>query len=169
MLHALSRCRAKNWRLTIVGDCPARQPTQHLARRLGIDHAIAWLGTQPSSKIPELLSQHDLCLVPSRFEGWGVVTNEAIQAGIGVLCSDRVTSKDLVEQSRAGAVFPSSNARAFASLIDEWVDTTERIEVAKLAARAYRERLSPECVGQYLHDVICHSFIGGVRPKTPWL
>ena len=169
MLHALSSCRAKNWRLTIVGDCPARQPTQHLARRLGIDHAIDWLGTQPSSEIPELLSQHDLCLVPSRFEGWGVVTNEAIQAGIGVLCSDRVTSKDLVEQSRAGAVFPSSNARAFASLIDEWVDSTERIEAAKLAARSYRERLSPASVGQYLYDVICHSFMGGVRPKTPWL
>ncbi len=169
MLQALSRCRSKNWRLTIVGECPERPKLRHLAEKLGVNGAIEWLGAQPSSGIPELLSQHDLCLVPSRFEGWGVVTNEAIQAGIGVLCSDRVTSKDLVERSGAGAVFPSSDARAFASLIDEWVESPERIEAAKLAARSYRETLSPESVGQYLHDVIRYSFMGGARPQTPWL
>lgn len=67
---------------------------------------LGWisLGAVPNSRLLEVLRSVDLLLVPSRFDGWGVVVNEALNAGCRVLCSPNVGAKDLVLKSGYGAV-----------------------------------------------------------------
>jgi glycosyltransferase involved in cell wall biosynthesis len=67
------------------------------------------------SELPELLAQHDAGLFTSRVEGWGLVLNEMLEAGLPVYATDAGGVEDLRSvlgesiQSfppRAGAVLP---------------------------------------------------------------
>lgn len=69
-----------------------------------LDSGWTSLGALPNSRLLEVLKSVDLLLVPSRFDGWGVVVNEALSAGCRVLCSPHVGAKDLVMKSSYGAV-----------------------------------------------------------------
>jgi len=169
LLRGLSRTECDNWKLTIVGDGPEAAQHRGLARRCGVAQHIDWRGAISSDRIHDLLIEHDLCIVPSRFEGWGVVTNEAIGAGVPVICSDRVASRELVENSGAGSIFPSAHPHELAKALDRYLSTPARIEAAAARAREFRDRLHPRRVAQYLADVLRHCYANApVRPQPPW-
>jgi glycosyltransferase involved in cell wall biosynthesis len=72
---------------------------------------IEYAGFQPPEKLPEYFARADVFVLPSRYDGWGVVVNQAIGAGLPVICSDAVgAGYDLVEQGVNGMLFPAGNA-----------------------------------------------------------
>jgi glycosyltransferase involved in cell wall biosynthesis len=170
MLRALAECRRHNWHLQIMGDGPGRARMQALAEARGIGPRIEWLGAQPSDRIMDLLSQNDVCLIPSRFEGWGVVCNEALQTGLAVICSDKATSRELVQASQAGKIFRSGDSSELAGCLESLLENPESIREMRHKAIAYRSRITPDVVGHYFRDVLAHVFLGeGSRPAPCWL
>lgn len=170
MIRGLGRCLYRNWRLTIIGDGPETSQLLRLAHNCGIAERTEWLGVKPSNEIPSLLAQHDICLIPSRFEGWGVVTNEALTAGLAVVCSDRTSSLDLVQASKAGVIFRCAKPRELARVMDQLLSSPELITELKARAVAYRMRISPQRVGAYMRDVLTYVFLKkGDRPYPPWM
>jgi glycosyltransferase involved in cell wall biosynthesis len=61
-----------------------------VARRLGIAGAVRWLGHKPPGAVPALYGAIDLLVVPSRYEGFGLVAAEAMAAGDAALLQDLV-------------------------------------------------------------------------------
>ena len=57
---------------------------------------IHFLGFQQSPALPEIFAAADIFVLPSRHDGWGVVVNEALGAGLPIVVSDRVGARDLV-------------------------------------------------------------------------
>ena len=170
LFRGLAYCSRENYRLTIVGGGKQEAQLRNLAEQLNISRKLDWAGIQPSCKVAGVLAASDLCVVPSRFEGWGVVTNEAIQSGTPVICSDTTTSRDLVSESRAGRIFKTANPRDLASVLDYFLGDPSRLETARHRAMGFRHRLSPRVVGQYLKAVLeCAFGLSSKRPTAPWL
>ena len=116
------------------------------------------------------LSAHDLCVVPSRYDGWGMATSEALQAGVPVLVSDASGSRDIIRASGAGVVFPSGNVHVLNSLLAQRLDNPGVIPEEKRRARAYAPKISPGNVGRYLAESFEHAFLGRMpRPQADWL
>lgn len=84
---------------------------QHLARISASARAkVQYAGFQAPENLPEYFSQADAFVLPSRYDGWGVVVNQALGAGLPVICSDAVgAGLDLVEENVNGLRFPSEN------------------------------------------------------------
>jgi glycosyltransferase involved in cell wall biosynthesis len=51
---------------------------------------IEYAGFQPPEALPAHFARADVFILPSRYDGWGVVVNQAIGAGLPVICSDAV-------------------------------------------------------------------------------
>lgn len=170
MLRGLAKCKNRNWQLDIIGTGPEQPMLEELSKKLKINSQIQWLGRLPSSHVSPALSQYDLCMVPSRFEGWGVLVNEAIQAGIGVICSDRVTSRELVQKSKAGFIYAGLSTSKLGKSLDEILIAPERILEFKQRARSYAPLISGKSVSSYLADVLKFvSHAETTRPQPPWL
>ena len=75
-----------NGQLWIVGQGPQSTFLQSLAQQLGIAHRVHFLGYR--TDVPDLLAQAQLCVVPSRREGFSYVVAEALVAGVPVLSTD---------------------------------------------------------------------------------
>jgi glycosyltransferase involved in cell wall biosynthesis len=64
---------------------------------------VRYEGFQAPERLPEYFSQADVFILPSRHDGWGVVVNQALGAGLPVITSDAVgAGLDLVESGVNG-------------------------------------------------------------------
>lgn len=79
-------------RLVVIGDGPDRAALQALAAALGLDGRVQWLGRRSNTEARHWMARAVALLVPSKFEQWGLVVNEAWMAPTLVLGSDTVGS-----------------------------------------------------------------------------
>lgn len=74
--------------LVLAGDGELRGEIEDQIQRLGIEDKVFMLGKRTDTN--ELYQMMDLFVLPSRFEGLGIVLIEAQAAGLKCICSDRV-------------------------------------------------------------------------------
>ena len=77
-------------------------------------------------------------MLPSRFDGWGAVVNEALMVGTPVICSDRCGASDLIENGRNGYVFEAGNARALRERLHSFFEDFEWDRAALASAESSR-------------------------------
>jgi glycosyltransferase involved in cell wall biosynthesis len=128
-------------------------------------------GVLPSSSIPREISEYDLVVLPSRFDGWGVVVNEALAAAVPAIVSDTCGAADLIRHGVNGFVFPSGNPDALRECILEFAQKPagERREMSSAAA-ATGESIHPRAAASYLIECVRHALAGaGEKPVPPWM
>lgn len=98
--------------LLIVGEGEQRP---HIEARLQQASAedregVAMLGFRNQSELPRFYDLCDVFVLPSIHEPWGLVVNEAMNAGKAIVVSDQVGCQpDLVEDGDNGIVFPAGD------------------------------------------------------------
>ena len=78
----------KNAVLLLAGDGELRPDVEKQVKALGLEFRVHFLGVRQD--VPELLSAMDLFLMPSRWEGLGIVLIEAQANGLPAVCSSSV-------------------------------------------------------------------------------
>ena len=74
---------------------------------------IRYEGFQAPERLPEFFTRADIFVLPSRHDGWGVVVNQAVGAGLPIITSDAVGAGfDLVEHGVNGVRVPAGDADA---------------------------------------------------------
>ena len=98
--------------LLIVGDGEMRAGLEQRARASGSD-SILFAGFRNQSEMPRLFNLSTVFVLPSRHEAWGLITNEAMAAGLPVIVSDDVgCAVDLVRDGENGFVYPVGDVTA---------------------------------------------------------
>jgi glycosyltransferase involved in cell wall biosynthesis len=115
-----------------------------------------------------IIAGHDLLVLPSRHDGWGVVVNEALCVSVPVVCSDQVGARALVERFGAGAVFESGNAASLAALIKDLLLDNRRLATMRTAAGVAADAIQPEVAAQYLLAVVNAAPAGRTAIESPW-
>ena len=105
-------------RLLIAGEGTLRDRIIHA---VVATPSVRYLGRLMGDDLWEAYAAADICIVPSRFEPWGLVVNEAMAAGLPVIVTDCVGSApDLVRDGSTGIVVPTASpvdfTRAMAKL-----------------------------------------------------
>ena len=101
--------------LTIVGKGELEQELKTLAKE-----NINFRGFIENDKLPEVYKEHDIFILPSRSETWGLVVEEAIYWGLPVVVSDRVgCSNEMVNTPQTGVTFELDNIDSFNSAIND--------------------------------------------------
>lgn len=85
-LLALAKIKTRDWQLSVLGQGPLAKTYQNLAKNLGIDSRIDWLGFQPNPS--QFYISHDVLLMPSRTEGFPNTVLEATAVGLPVIAFD---------------------------------------------------------------------------------
>jgi glycosyltransferase involved in cell wall biosynthesis len=106
---------------------------------------IRYEGFQPPERLPEFFARADVFILPSRYDGWGVVVNQALGAGLPVITSDAVgAGLDLVENGVNGLRFPAGDADQLQHCIERLVASRETARAWGEASRRRALDLTPE-------------------------
>jgi len=77
------------WRFVICGTGPDEARLRRLARRLGVEPRVEFLGWRPREEVIRLLEKADVFLYPSLHDEASFAVVEASSGGLPVLCLDR--------------------------------------------------------------------------------
>jgi glycosyltransferase involved in cell wall biosynthesis len=115
LLDAFCRIRKQNPEATLdlVGSGSLEEELRQGTRRLGIESAVAFLGTKTPEDIGRLLMSSAAMILPSHTEPWGLVVNEALSFGCPVVVSDVCGCvPELVRDGVTGYSFPAGDVDA---------------------------------------------------------
>ncbi|MEO8558254.1 MAG: glycosyltransferase family 4 protein [Rhodospirillales bacterium] len=122
--------------LLVAGDGSERPALERRIADAGLGN-VRMLGFQSQSEMAALYGLADVCLLPSRWETWGLAVNEAMNGACAIIASDRVGSApDLVQQGVNGLVVPHDDGPALSAAIHRLAtapDETRRMGRASLA------------------------------------
>jgi UDP-glucose:(heptosyl)LPS alpha-1,3-glucosyltransferase len=111
LLLAVGRIRDPQCRLVVAGKGDAR-PYRELARRLGIEPRVLWLGQRRD--VEHLYAAADVVALPALYEPFGNVHLEALASGVPVLTSARAGGSEVVTAGRTGWVVSEPTGDAIA-------------------------------------------------------
>ena len=107
LLEAFARLGEPKASLCFVGDGPLRAMLEERARALGLAERVCFAGFRNQRELPAFYDAADVFVLPSRREPWGLVVNEAMNAGRAIVVSDQVGSgPDLVKPGENGSIVP---------------------------------------------------------------
>lgn len=102
-------------RLVIAGDGPLRPALEAEARAAGIAHRVRFLGWRDD--VPRLLAGLDVLLMPSLWEGFGLVILEAMNQRVPVIASRVSAIPEIVADGETGLLVPTRDAEALADAL----------------------------------------------------
>jgi N-acetyl-alpha-D-glucosaminyl L-malate synthase BshA len=135
--------------LLMVGEGPERSSAQALARRLGLQERLRFLGTQES--IEEIAGMADVFLLPSELESFGLSALEAMACAVPVVGSDAGGLPEVVKHTESGYLLPVGDVEGMASRTLEILKDEERRREMGQAGRRRAESLfsAERVVSQY--------------------
>jgi glycosyltransferase involved in cell wall biosynthesis len=105
---------------------------KRLSNKLGLEDAVTFTGFR--SDIPALMHAFDVFVLPSRWEGFGMVFLEAMAAETPVVGSNTSAIPEVVADGETGILCEPGNVNAFADAITDL-----------LADDGRRETMSAQC------------------------
>jgi poly(glycerol-phosphate) alpha-glucosyltransferase len=105
---------------------------------------IRYAGFQAPEALPPFFAQADVFVLPSRYDGWGVVVNQALGAGLPIIASDQVgAAYDLVANGENGFHFPAGDATALGEMMRRFTDDPNLCDAMSTASRTHAAAWSP--------------------------
>jgi glycosyltransferase involved in cell wall biosynthesis len=98
--------------LVFVGDGPLKRSLEDYTSAAGLQYVL-FLGFCPPEEIPQYYAIADIFVLPSSYEPWGLVVNEAACCCLPIVTTSRVASAaDLVRHGRNGFVYPAGDVES---------------------------------------------------------
>ena len=121
LLDVLARLPASTVRLLVVGSITADPAyTRSITHRLA-DPALAgrveMLGLLPDGQVADCLAAADVLVVPSRYEGFGIVYLEGMAFGLPAIGTTSGAAREIITNGVDGFLIPPDNVDALARLL----------------------------------------------------
>lgn len=169
LLRALCGLTGPKWLLHVIGDGVDKKRALALCRQLGLSGRVRFHGILPNKEVLYNISRSDLLVLPSRWDGWGAVINEALMCGVPVVCSDRCGAKDLLDGGVRGEVVPSNSIAALREALQRRASRGRPDPTARRMIRTWAQCISGTAAANYFLAVTEALRCGGPKPVPPWL
>jgi glycosyltransferase involved in cell wall biosynthesis len=119
LLEAFARVASNlpSVRLSVMGGGPDRAELENSVPS-GLRDRVSFLGHKDAADLPDVFAKADLFVLPSRYDGWGVVVNEALAAGLPIVASNAVgAARDLVIHGRNGFIVEQGSAEELTTVL----------------------------------------------------
>jgi len=160
LVEAIAKLRSElpDMKLHIVGHDPSNY--SDLVKKRGIEKFVVFHGKVPHLMVPSYLKSADICVFPSRLEGFGIVILEAMASGVPIVASDIGSFREILSNGKYGMLFKSGNANAlFEAILGLYQDQGRSKKVATAALEAVKAYSWENIAEKYIS--LYHSLLVG--------
>lgn len=119
--------------LTVVGSGPPQETALLKAALATHEH----LPVVPHQQMAQVMRGHDVLVLPSLIEGFGLVITEALAQGLPVLATDRTGAATLFTSDESLRwIVPPASSDGIAERLEAWAHDTDALNEAKSTALA---------------------------------
>jgi glycosyltransferase involved in cell wall biosynthesis len=124
--------------LHFVGDGESKKFLLNLADELNLTNHVIFHGNLPKKQVYQMLSQFDILVQPSRYEGFGLTVVEAMAAKVPVLVSDVEGPMEVIRNGKYGFYFESENVKSCTQAIIKILEEYKTGTITEIVNEAYR-------------------------------
>ena len=145
LLRAFAKAAVPDTVLVLAGEGPLRAQIESEAAALGLASRVRFLGFVNQTQLPAIYASSDLMILPSSYDAFGVVVNEAMLCSCPVAASDRVgAARDLIAPVAPEFIYPCGDTAALVAVLQNALADRARLRSVSLAAFAHIRTWSPE-------------------------
>ncbi len=133
LLRALGGLTRLPWSLALIGDGAGRSKAEKLARELGIEDRVQFMGMRED--VPGILASSQIFVLSSRREGFPLSILEAMRAGLPVAASEVGGVGEAVLGGHTGYLFPPGDVEALRESLDKLLEDPALRETMGRAGR----------------------------------
>lgn len=128
-----------------------------------LSELVTLTGTVDESVLRDFYNRADIFVAPAYEEPWGIRINEAIQAGVPIVMSDRIGACELLTASGGGILFKSGDILSLVESIQFLIENPNKIYQMQNNQLQYRDRINPRVAADYLFHII--QYVRGNSPE----
>lgn len=119
LIQALPRIQpaSSDVRLAVVGDGDDRPRLEAMAREMGVQERVHFLGALPTDALVPCYRRCDVFALPSGGEGFGLAFLEAMALGKAVVGGARGGTPDVIEEGVTGFLVPPGDVGRLAAIL----------------------------------------------------
>ncbi len=119
LLRAFAEVKNVNYKLVLVGEGHQKAELMKLAESLNLTDQVIFAGFYSSADLYAWYAMSDFMVLPSRYEPFGAVVNEALVFGCPVLASKYIGALDYIKSTFNGIVFDPLNHDEFVKSLSQ--------------------------------------------------
>lgn len=117
-------------RFSVVGDGTFRKDLEALARKIGVDQYVKFMGEVSQSVMAELLGRADIFVSTSPSDGNNISLNEAMACGAFPVATDIVANRAWIQPDQNGVLFRTGDSNSLADSITDVLENPARRQAA---------------------------------------
>lgn len=139
LLNALGSVPSGSARLTVIGSLSAdpgyTRAIKRQIRRLGIGEQIVMTGILSDDSLAQQLARVDMLVVPSRYEGFGIVYLEGMSFGLPAVATTAGAAHEIITPGVDGFLIPPGDSKQLAEALQQMISDRAQLMAMSLAAR----------------------------------
>lgn len=152
LVQAFAKAKVANSLLLLAGDGPLKGELQSEVSRLGISDRVRFLGFMNQTQLPALYTAADVMVLPSEYDAFGVVVNEAILCGCPAIVSNSVgAGRDLIAPVDPSFIYPAGDVDALSTLLRRILSDRSHLARFQIGAGERMKTWSPR---EYIAGVL---------------
>lgn len=141
------------------------QELRELVSELGLENNIEFFVNR--TDVPDVLKEADLFVLPSRYEGLGLVVLEAMAAGVPVIASNIDGPAELIQNGDNGLLFESENVSSLVEKICLLYENPDLADQLSKKASQSVQRFDIHCMRQQYYELYQELTPAKFSKKTP--
>lgn len=138
LFQAIAKIKSQSqFKFLIAGEGSLREALEAEIKTLKIENKVELLGVKKD--VGEFLSQIDFFVLPSKWEGLGIVLLEAGLAHLPILASATGGILEIIKDGKTGVLFKNNNLSDLVSKIEYFLDLQNREELDNLGENLYNK------------------------------
>lgn len=139
LIKSLILLKEERFKLTIVGEGSLKKELEKLTKELKITNRVTFVGKQED--VNQYYKEADVFILPSIWEGFGIVILEAFRSKTAVIASNIEGPAELINHNKNGLLFQPKNERDLASKIKILLEQPElRKRIAKEGHKSFSKK-----------------------------
>lgn len=144
VIIAASKLQVGNWKLHIVGGASAEPDTwtqaQSLIQAQGLQSKITLYGRVEDEKLAALYASSDVFVLPSYWEGYGIVFLEAMSLGLPVIATTAGAIPEVVTHHKTGLLVEAGDVPALAQAMQTLIEDADKRQLFAHHAKQHAEQ-----------------------------
>ena len=140
LIDALAQLPRDSWRLAITGDAGSdpryTRRVQDQIGAAGLEERVGWHGRVMDDELGRHFGSSDLLIVPSSYEGFGIVYLEAMAWSLPAIAGEAGAAHEIITHGENGFLVPPDDPAALARTLRPLLADRARLKTMRRAARA---------------------------------
>lgn len=162
------KLNTNNYKLKIIGAGEHQNKVEQLSKQH--QNKVEYLGVMSSKQVRQNMLDSKILILPSLFDGWGAVVNEALLCGNYCITSDNCGSKTLFRKSPfLGTTFKLNKKDDLSIVLNKSLKKADKLDFNLIAGWSEEHLNHEKAVNYFIETINFSNKINKIKPQAPWL